>query len=543
MRRLLIAASAVAGLAIVAVVAAAFLVDANQFRPRLESLLSEALARKVTIGNIKVALASGGIALEGVTIADDPAFSEQPADDPAFSEQPFVTATSVSAGVDLMPLIFSRSLHVQSFQLNDPHVTLRRSASGTWNFSSLGASTSTSDSSSAAAISVLVQALRVTGGQIVVENARREQPRTYDAVNLEATDLSYTSPFPFRITGKTPGAGTVAIEGQAGPFKIGDAAATPFQATLDLKQLDIAATGFVDPASGLRGLIDFNGGLTSDGARMSTKGSLHARNVQLLPGAAAARVPVTIDYESTYDPKTQRGTVKQGDVHIGEAVARLTGNYDASGKSTTLDMTLRGSKMPVAQLQEALPAVGVTLPAGATLKEGTLDTQLTIDGSVDALVITGPVALSKGLLAGFDLGGKLGALASFAGLRTNQDTPIETLTADLRVAPERIQVNALNMVVPTIGTLTGAGAIMPTGAIDFAMLAKVKEGVLTGGVARVTSFAQTSGIPFHVRGTTSHPAFTPDVGSAVKSGVIDAAKNPENLKKAGDFIGGLFRRR
>jgi AsmA protein len=450
----------------------------------------------------------------------------------------------VSAGVDLLPLILSRSLRVQSFRLNEPHITLRRSGTGTWNFSSLGASSSNGESGSAAAISLVVQELRVAGGRIVVENdGRGGQPRTYDDVTLEATNLSYTSPFPFRITGKTPGSGSVAIDGRVGPLNIGNVAATPFQATVDLKQLDIAATGFVDPASGLRGVLDFTGGLASDGARMSTKGSVHAHDVQLLPGAAAARVPVTIDYESTYDPKTRRGTVKQGDVRIGDAVAHLTGTYDASGKTTTLDMKVRGAGMPVTQLQEALPAVGVTLPAGATLKDGTLDIDLAVGGALDRLVIAGPVALSRGRLAGFDLGGKLGALASFAGLHTDRDTPIDTLSATVRVAPERVQVDALNLVVPTIGTLTGAGNLLPTGTIDFAMVAKVKDGLLTGGVARAASFAQTSGIPFHVRGTTANPVFTPDVGSAVKSGVIDAAKKPENLKKAGEILGGLFRRR
>jgi AsmA protein len=534
MRKLLIIGSAIAGLLIVAVLAAALLLDANQFRPRLESLLGTALGRKLTIANIRVAIMSGGIALEGVTIADDP----------AFSDQPFVTATSVRAGVDLVPLLVSRDLRVQSFHLDEPHVVLRRSASGTWNFSSLGASAPNRSSGSAAAISVLVRELRLTGGQLVVENAARgEASRVYEDVSLDATNLSYTSPFPFRITARTPGDGTAAIEGQAGPLDLGNAAATPFQATAGLKQLDLGATGFVDPASGLRGVMDFAGTLTSDGARVNTRGTVRATGVQLLPGASPAPVPVTIEYESTYEPKTQRGTVTQGDLHIGNAVAHLTGTYDAGKTGTVLKMTLRGEAMPVTPLQQALPAVGVTLPAGATLKQGTLDTQLTIAGPLDRLVITGPVSLAKGLLAGFDLGGKLGALATFAGLPTERDTPIESLRADLRVAPERIEVDALSLVVPTIGTLTGDGQILPNDAMDFAMLAKLKQGALSGGVARATAFAQTSGIPFHVRGTTSRPVFTPDVGSAVKSGVIDAAKNPDNIRKAGEALGGLFRRR
>src|SRR5690349_20626054 len=91
-------------------------------------MMSNALGRRVTIGRLRIALLSGGIAAEDLMISDDP----------AFSRQPFVTAKSVNVGVDLMPLILQRSLRVESFRLDQPKVALLRSASGTWNFSGLG---------------------------------------------------------------------------------------------------------------------------------------------------------------------------------------------------------------------------------------------------------------------------------------------------------------------------------------------------------------------------------------------------------------------
>ena len=54
------------------------------------------------------------------------------------------------------------------------------------------------------------------------------------------------------------------------------------------------------------------------------------------------------------------------------------------------------------------------------------------------------------------------------------------------------------------------------------------------------TFSQTNGIPFRIEGTTSNPVFRPDIGAAVTSGLADAAKDPENVKKAADFLGGLF---
>src|SRR4029077_9379688 len=136
------------------------------------------------------------------------------------------------------------------------------------------------------------------------------------------------------------------------------------------------------------------------------------------------------------------------------------------------------------------------------------------------LAIAGPVTLSNGLLAGFDLGGKLGALASFAGLQTGKDTVIETLGASLRMTPDGTAVDMLTLNVPTIGTLTGDGTISPKGAMNFAMLAKLSSGAVsnaTGTFARAASFGQTSGITFRIGGTTSNPSFSPDMSRAATS--------------------------
>ena len=71
------------------------------------------------------------------------------------------------------------------------------------------------------------------------------------------------------------------------------------------------------------------------------------------------------------------------------------------------------------------------------------------------LVTSGPVSLSNAKLAGFDLGSKMGALSSFAGVPKGTDTMIQTLSADLRIAPEGIRVDKLLVVVPAIGSIIG----------------------------------------------------------------------------------------
>jgi AsmA protein len=539
-KKLLIALGAVVGLIVLLVAGVWLFVDADQFRPKLEVMMSEALGRRVTIGRLRIALFSGGVAAEDLMIADDP----------AFSRLPFVTAKSVSVGVDLMPLIMSRSLRVESFRLDQPKVALLRSTSGAWNFSSLGSGASSSPSPAGTSMAFVVHKISVAGGQIVVRgiDGRREE-RSYDGVNVDVSDLSLTSSFPFTVTAKTPNGGTVRVEGNAGPFNQKNMAETPFGGTLKISQLALASTGFVDASSGIDGIVGFDGNLTSDGVQMKTKGKLTAEKMQMLPGSSPSRVPFVVDYESSFNTRSQKGTLRQGDVHVGKAIAHLTGDYDSSGKSPIVHMKLAAPQMPVSELEAALPAMGITLPPNATLKEGALDTQLDISGAVDQLTIAGPVKLSNGLLAGFDLGGKLGSLASFAGLKSGKDTVIETLGASLRMTPDGTAVDMLMLNVPAIGVLTGDGTISPKGAMNFVMLAKLSSGAMgaaTGAVARAVSFGQTSGVPFLIQGTTSNPSFSPDMGRAAKnvaSDVKDAVTKPENLQKAADIVGGLFGRK
>ena len=534
-KKLLITVSAVAGLMVVAVLGLWLFLDVNRFRPQLEEAMGGALGRKVSIGNIRIALLSGGMAIEDLSIADDP----------AFSTAPFVTAKAVTVGVDLMPLIFSRSLRVESFRLEDPQVVLLNSSSGQWNFSGLGGASSNAPSGgSAAAMGVVIQKLEIANGRILVGTPGvRGKERVYDNVNLEVSDLSLTSQFPFRVTAKTPGGGTVALDGKAGPISVTDAADTPFQATAEVSHLDVASTGFIDPASGLAGLIDFKGSLASEGGRLTSKGAVNATGVQLVPGGTPARVPVEIDYESEYSRKAQTGVVKQGDVHIGKAVAHLTGDYNAGGEAIAVRLKLAGERMPAPDLEATLPAIGMTLPSGASLKQGTLDVDLTISGPIDRLVIAGPINLANVTVAGFDLGGKLSALPSFSGAPKSPGSPgdnatlIQTLAATLRVAPDGIRADNLNLVAPAFGTLTGSGTIAPKGNLDFKMLAKLTGSGAVSQVSRVASLGRpANGIPFRIQGTMANPIFVPDVGRAVG----DLVKDPETAKKAATVLGGLF---
>jgi AsmA protein len=124
---------------------------------------------------------------------------------------------------------------------------------------------------------------------------------------------------------------------------------------------------------------------------------------------------VVVKHTVDVDLDKQSGTLTEGDISIGKAMAHLTGTFQTQGDTQVLNMKLDARDLPGDELEPMLPSLGVVLPSGSQLKGGTQSAELGIVGPVDKLVITGPVRLTNCKLARFDLGSKLGALSTLAG--------------------------------------------------------------------------------------------------------------------------------
>lgn len=533
-----IAAIVVAVLLII-VIALPFLVDVNSFRPRLESELSTALGRDVRVGNLALSILSGSVTAENLSIADDP----------AFGKDPFVKAKEFKVGVEMMPLIFSKSLHVTELILEQPEISLVRSASGKWNYSSIGGNSSakpSGNSGGASTANLSVNKLAIENGRITISRAGSSaKPQVYDKVEVTVHDFSFTSQFPFTLSAGLPGNGSLKLGGKAGPINPDDASETPVDAQVNIKQMNLAASSLVDPSAGLAGVADFDGNLKSDGKQAVASGTLHADKLQLSPKGKPAGRAVDVKFATTYDLKKESGTLTQGDVTIGKAVAHLTGTYQTKGETTVLNMKLSAPGMPVDDLQPMMPAFGVILPSGSSLQGGTLSVDMAIAGPVDKLVITGPVKLANTKLAGFDLGSKLSAISKVGGGKTGTDTSIQNLSTDARVAPDGVRTDNVNLTIPAVGVLTGAGTISPEGALNYKMNANLSGGAV-GGLTQMAGMGSggAASIPFFIQGTTSDPKFMPDVegmATGQLKGLVGGAagKNAAGNSAAG-ALSGIF---
>ena len=532
-RRALRIGAIIAGVLLILLVAIPFFVDVNAFRPKLESELSSALSRQVKVGNLSLSLFSGSVTADDISISDDP----------AFSKDAFVTAKSLKVGVEVMPLIFSKTLHITGITLKKPQITLLRGSGGRWNFSSIGgnsASSRSSKSNESSSGALSVDKLRVDDGSVVIGTANSaEKQHTYNKVDVEVTDFSANAQFPFTLSAAAPGGGDIKLKGKCGPINAGNTSATPVDASLTIRNLDLAASGFVQPSTGIQGVANLDAGLNSNGQQAKIGGTLSAEKLKLAAKGSPSPLPVAVKYAVDYDLKSQSGTLTQADVSIGKAVAHLTGTYDAQGPITSVNLKANADNMPVDELEAALPAVGVVLPSGSKLQGGSVSANLALVGPADKLVITGPIRLSNSKLAGFDLGSKLSAISALSGRQTGgKDTSIQNLSSTVRMAPEGTQANDINLNIPALGVVTGAGTVSPTGALNFKMHADLSGGAAGGVVQMAGLGGQKGGVPFAIQGTTSDPKFIPDV-AGIAGNVIGQALSGKTGTGSSDPVSAL----
>jgi AsmA protein len=547
-----------------------FLIPVNQFRPKIESEASAAVGRKVEIGNLRLSLIRGSLSAENLSIADDP----------KFGSSPFLTAKSLYVGVELMPLILSRTLNVTSIVIEEPQVTLLRNPAGQWNFSTLSgaankkdppaAATAKSNSaSSSGTASLSVKSLELKNGKLIVGSTASKKRSIYDNVTVTATGFSMTSKFPITLSADLPGGGKLSLDGTAGPIDQADAALTPLEAKLHVTSLNLASTGFLDPSLGLGGLVDMDSTIASQNGLASTKGSLKLSKALLVQGGSPAGVPATVDFNTRYDLRKEAGVINPSTVKIGAATARLNGTYASQGDDTVVDVKLVGENMPAKDLQDFLPAIGVHVPQGASLTAGTLNANLNIKGPTDRLVTDGTLGLDNGRLSGFNLGSKMSAISALTGLSTGSDLIIEKLSTNVHMAPNGLRAENFNAVVPSLGTLIGAGTVDARNNLDFKMVAKLNgpapggtgaagvAGALGGLLGQVSGGGKSGGgtaIPFLIQGTTSDPKFVPDVSGLTKEmlksqlGSLNApapsgAQQQNQQQNPLGALGGLFKKK
>jgi AsmA protein len=543
MKRLLIIAGIVVGVVVLGLVLAPLFINVDSFRPDLEQRVSAALNRPVTIGKLEASIFSGGASAENISIADDP----------AFNKGPFLHASSLKVGLRLFPLIFSRQLSVTSITVEKPEIVLLRNAAGKWNYSSVGAATpqTNAPATSASAPNFSVDTFEILDGKVSIGQGGARgagKEREYQSVHLLAHNISFSSAMPFTLTAATPGSGSLKVEGTAGPLDREDSARTPLDAQITLEHLDLGATGFLDASSGLGGKLDFDGKIHSDGHKMHAEGKAMGDGLILVKGGAPAHAPVSLDYTGEYSLESNTGGIT-ANVHTGKSTATAAGTVDAHTQDVIAHLKLQGKDMAMNDVAALFPALGIVLPSGASIQGGVANVDMTAEGPLDRLVIAGPLTISNTHLMGYKLNEKLGALAALSGIKSSDDTLIQTAASAVRVAPEGLRADNIVIDVPSIGSLTGNGTINSSNVMDFQMVMKLSSAVgnVLGSVGTLVSGGKNQGIPFVIQGKTSNPEFRPSFGGGKGGGLqntlLGGGKDGGQQGGLGGILGGLGKKK
>jgi uncharacterized protein involved in outer membrane biogenesis len=199
-------------LVVAAAAAIPLFVDANTFRPVIETRLTRTLGRDVKLGDLRLSVFSRSLVAKDVSLPDDP----------NFSAEPFLTANEVRIGVSLRRLIFSHEVVLRDFEIESPQITVIRGSNGAWNFSSVAhraasgapaggsvaesTASGTSESSRAAPLPDLgVDRIAVADGRVALTAAPAQgQAAVYDHVHITARDFAFALQFPFEFSSDLP---------------------------------------------------------------------------------------------------------------------------------------------------------------------------------------------------------------------------------------------------------------------------------------------------------------------------------------------------
>jgi AsmA protein len=534
--------AAAVALPVLAATAIRLFVDANTFRPLIESRLTAALSRKVTLGALSFSVMTGSLVANDLAIAEDP----------KFGEAPFFTAKRLRIGVQMKPLIFDRQLVVRSFEVDAPQIHLLRAEDGSWNFSTLshglnhGAPSSQNTTQTAALPDLPVGLITIKEGNATIETLPvQRNPQIYDHLDVKLEHFSLAEAFPFTVSASLPGDGKVAVSGTVGPINPQDAAATTFDAQLTIAHLDPVVAGYIDPAAGISMIGDLDAHVVSDGVNVTSDGKVHAEHLILLKGGKAAPHAVDVNYRVVHSLKGNSGQVSDLALQTGAVAIHIKGTYQFAANEPVFDLKLLAQSVPIDGLQALLPAVGVRLPNDAVLQGGTLSANFDIKGSAKDNVIAGSYEIKNTQLVGYDLGSKIVGIAALGGIKTGDTTAVDVARADIRITKSGSESTNIYSVLPALGASTGSGTVSPSGALDFHLISKVTSAkglnkigvnILTklNGTSAADKPSTASGIPINITGTAENPVITADVNGLVKGNAAALrSKGADILHKTG----------
>jgi hypothetical protein len=420
MRKALVIVGIIVLVLLVAVLIFAATFNVNQYHGMIQSELEKHLGRQVSLGDMRLGIFPPRFEVESVSVADDPRFNRQ---------KPFVQAERLDVSVKLLPLLH-KDIEVDSLTLERPAVDLIKNRQGVWNFASIGSPSQPSPEPSpsgqpSSAQQFSLGKLVIQDGQVALTDLETSpQPSVYDHIDVTLTNFTPGEPFTLDAAVDLPGPGTqeVRLEGKGGPLVRNDPAATPFQGTLDLRQVGISGLAkFLnsEALTGTDGTITGQTDIHSTAGTISAKGLTSIQNVRLKGNELG--YPITADYDLSHDVANSLLTIRSGNVKLGPAPFLVTGSVNMKPTPAQIDLNLKAHNVTMTELAKLAATSGVALAPGTNVT-GIVNADVEARGSVAKPALNGTITAQNLQMTGKDIA-----------------EPVEIQSVNLHLTPTQIQ--------------------------------------------------------------------------------------------------------
>lgn len=442
MRKIGIAVGVIVAIIILALLIVPRFIDINQYRGTIQAELQKRLDRPVTLGPMSLSLLPPSVRVNGLTIGDDP----------SFSNQNFATAQELYISAKFWPLL-RKQVEISALDLRNPKIEIVRNAQGIWNFSTIGKPPTQPQQAQAPAANapqqqpaqqqppaqqkggqtqLSLENLKITDGTIAVTDHQQHQPRrVYDHINASLKNFSPDSRFSVRISADLPGKGNQAIQlsGNAGPLNQANMIATPFSGTLKFNDVQIAGVEQYlnsPELSGMDGIVTGTTDVNNDSGKLSARGSLTISNPKV--HGVDIGYPITADYRVTDDLANNVINVEKGDLKLGSTPIVISGTMNTGPTPAQVDMRVQASDVSIADAARLASAFGVAFSPN-TKVAGRVNANITAKGAASQPAMNGSLSAKDLVVSGDDL-----------------PQPVKVQAIDLALTPQQIKSNPFTAV-------------------------------------------------------------------------------------------------
>jgi hypothetical protein len=274
--------------------------------------------------------------------------------------------------------------------------------------------------------------LTIQDGQIsLLDQQQGKTPSVYDHIDLTLTNFAPNEPFTIDAAVHMAGAGSqeVRVQGKGGPLVREQPAATPFQGSLDLKQVGIAdLSKFLNsPAlAGADGVLSGKTNIHSEQGKLTVQGETSVQNTKIK--GMELGYPIAAKYDLTDEVPADMITIRNMTLKLGPTPLEISGTVNSKPTPAELALNVKANNVSLAEAAKLLAASGVALSQG-TVVTGNASINIEARGPANKPALNGTITASNIQMSGKDIA-----------------QPIQIPAVTLNLTPSQVQSNPFNMI-------------------------------------------------------------------------------------------------